>query len=332
MESNFYIFNFICISLINIFFYLIRNKLYKYIDLVDNPDGKLKNHKNKTFVIGGFIFFLTIVYLFILILFEEKNLNLYIGNNYFERTALLFGFVGMFFIGFYDDKFNLNYKTKLILSILILYVCLTLDQSLIITELKFTFTNKIFFLRDLDKFFTIFCILLFINALNLFDGIDLQSGLYILFLSLLLAFNYNINFFVFLIIPCLLFLYLNSKKEIFLGDSGTILLGFIFSYFFIKLYNFSNIKSDEIFILMMIPGIDMMRLFFLRIIGGKNPFKGDRSHIHHILLSKYNHLKTVILIQSLIIIPFLIFLIFKVQSILIILISLMIYFILISKK
>ena len=55
---------------------------------------------------------------------------------------------------------------------------------------------------------------------------------------------------------------------------------------------------------MMIPGIDMMRLFFLRIIGGKNPFKGDRSHIHHILLSKYNHLKTVILIQSLIIIPF----------------------------
>ena len=44
MESNFYILNFFCISLINIFFYLIRNKLYKYIDLVDNPDEKLKIH------------------------------------------------------------------------------------------------------------------------------------------------------------------------------------------------------------------------------------------------------------------------------------------------
>ena len=110
------------------------------------------------------------------------------------------------------------------------------------------------------------------------------------------------------------------------------MLGFIFSYFFIKLYNFSNIKSDEIFILMMIPGFDMMRLFFLRIIGGKNPFKGDRNHIHHILLLKYNHLKTVIFIQSLIIIPFLLFLIFKSESIFIIIISLIIYFILISRK
>ena len=65
------------------------------------------------------------------------------------------------------------------------------------------------------------------NALNLFDGIDLQSGSYILIIFVFFFILLNIEFLIILILSCILFLYLNYKREIFLGDSGTILIGFI---------------------------------------------------------------------------------------------------------
>ena len=332
MESNFYYLNFIIIFVINIFFYLNRNIIYKYFNLVDKPDGKLKIHKSKIFAIGGLIFFITIISYFLLSFLNESSFSQYTGSSYFEKTALLFGIMGMFFLGFYDDKYNLDYQVKIILSSLIMYICLSIDESLIITKLEFTFVDKILYLRELDKFITILFILLFINALNLFDGLDLQSGSYIFILVSIFSFYFKINFFIFLLIPSIIFLYLNFKKEIFLGDSGSLLLGFIFSYFLIKLYNFTSIKSDQLFILMMVPGIDMMRLFFLRIIRGKNPFKGDRNHIHHILLSKFGFLKTLLLTQSLIILSIFSLLIMKIPSLIIIFFTLMIYFFLIYKN
>ena len=81
-------------------------------------------------------------------------------------------------------------------------------------------------------------------------------------------------------------MFLNHKQKSFLGDSGTYLLAFIFSYFFIKLYNqTSTIQVDKIVLFMIIPGIDLIRLFTLRIIRGRNPFSPDRNHLHHIINS-----------------------------------------------
>ena len=54
---------------------------------------------------------------------------------------------------------------------------------------------------------------------------------------------------------------------------------------------------------MLIPGIDMMRLFIFRLINNKNPFQPDKDHIHHLLLKKYGFTKTFLYIQSLIYIP-----------------------------
>ena len=53
-------------------------------------------------------------------------------------------------------------------------------------------------------------------------------------------------------------------------------------------YQTGKLISEEIFLLMMIPGIDMFRLFVERIARKKNPFKGDRNHLHHILLNSFS--------------------------------------------
>ena len=105
-------------------------------------------------------------------------------------------------------------------------------------------------------------------------------------------------------ISLLFFLYLNKKNRSFLGDSGSYLLAFLFSYFFIKFYNQENqIYTDHIVLFMIIPGLDLMRLFIIRIYNGKNPFTPDRKHLHHILLSKHNIYITNLLTQLLIILP-----------------------------
>ena len=54
--------------------------------------------------------------------------------------------------------------------------------------------------------------------------------------------------------------------------------------------------SDQIFILKMVPGIDMFRLFMFRILKKKNPFRPDNLHIHHILLEKFSYMQTILII------------------------------------
>ena len=101
------------------------------------------------------------------------------------------------------------------------------------------------------------------------------------------------------IIANIVFLYLNFKNKIYLGDNGVFINSFIISYFIIKSYNYnieSALKSDEILLLFLIPALDLIRLFISRIMNLKNPFSGDRNHIHHLLLNKLGNIYLVNLI------------------------------------
>ena len=57
-----------------------------------------------------------------------------------------------------------------------------------------------------------------------------------------------------------------------------------------------NYFVEEIFLYMLIPGIDMIRLAVLRILNNKSPMEGDNNHIHHLLLRRFNYKKSVIII------------------------------------
>jgi len=139
----------------------------------------------------------------------------------------------------------------------------------------------------------------------MFDGINLQSSIYSLFI---LVYFFSLNseslLIALLIIFTLFFICLNHLNKSFLGDSGTLLISFMLSVFFIKLFNEKKIiYSDEILIFMLVPGLDMIRLFFERIKNKRNPFSFDRLHLHHLLLRRLNYFKTILTIMLLIIIP-----------------------------
>ena len=96
----------------------------------------------------------------------------------------------------------------------------------------------------------------------MFDGINLQSSSYSLII--LIYFLYLVPQTILVIFVYIHFVFYVSKllNKSFLGDSGTLLISFILSFIFIKLFNNQIIlNSDEILIYMLIPGIDMIRLF-----------------------------------------------------------------------
>jgi UDP-N-acetylmuramyl pentapeptide phosphotransferase/UDP-N-acetylglucosamine-1-phosphate transferase len=124
----------------------------------------------------------------------------------------------------------------------------------------------------------------------MFDGINLQT---ILYSTLLLVANLILMgdiIFVFYLLPIIICVAaLNYKNKLFLGDNGTLLIGFILSCFFILNYNnLAIFYADSIFIFMMLPGLEVLRLAVSRILKKRNPFSADRMHIHHLLLKRFS--------------------------------------------
>ena len=293
---------FILIFLINLILFYNFEKLSKLLNIYDKPDNILKKHSKTAFPLGGIILYLNLIFLFIVDIITTE-INIY-GIDQINFIIFFIATSLIFLVGFFDDKFNFNYSIKFYLLSIILVVILLLDKSLQINDLRLSIINLQISIDYIQIFITTFFILLFINALNMFDGINLQVGFYT-FIICLFLFYINPNNIIFLYIICFLifFLFYNHLKNIFLGNSGSMLISFLLSYYFIKYYNLEYFSySENIYIFMCIPGLDMFRLFVERILKNKNPFKGDNNHLHHILLKNLGFLKTTVLIQLLILI------------------------------
>jgi len=291
------------IILLNIFIYFNINLLIKKFNIFDKPN-KNKIHKKKISIIGGTVLFTNIV---IFLIYSKINLiNYFSYNNEFISFFIIIS--GFYLVGLYDDKYRLSPLSRIILMTFILYISMILNNSLQITKIEFSFIDKKLYLNDLSIFFSIISILIFTYSLNMFDGINLQSITYSIFIFLIFYLLSKFEIFYLIIIICLSFLFiLNLKNKIFLGDSGIYILGGFISFVIITEYNKQSIKffADDIFILMMIPGLDFIRVFVERICKGKNPFSGDKSHLHHLMIDKLGFLKSYLLVIILYLSPFL---------------------------
>lgn len=291
IDSNSFLIIIFC--LINFILFKNINSIRKIIRISDRPNYR-KIHKKPVPILGG-TYLIINIFLYIAIFNNQINL-------FYNSTGLLTGLILFFFLGLIDDKKPIGSNNKLIISSFFLIIVLFLDPHVIIKNLEFSFIDKVLGLKEFNNIFTILCFLLFINAFNMFDGINCQSGIYSIFLLLNLFFFNNTNHILIIILIFLVFfIYYNYHTRIFLGDGGSLTLGFLFSYFFINNYNLNYILyADEIFLLMFLPGIDMFRVYLQRLINKKNPFLPDRNHLHHYLIEKFGLNKSLV-IQSLII-------------------------------
>ncbi len=315
---------------INLFFFIYFSRIKVFYLNIDRPNKKRKFHPKPTPLAGGtLIFFNLIIYFFI-----YKFSNAQIEKEIFFNDESSFNYFIMissmiFLLGFVDDKMNLKANFKFLILTFAILILLILDNDLIIKDIKFSFHDRVFSLDTFAIFFSVFCLLVFINAFNMFDGINLQSGLYSILIFTCIIFFYSNSLLIkILIISLICFSYLNFKDKTFLGDSGTLLISFIIGYLFIKLYNLKYINyADEITLYMLIPGLDLIRLFIIRIVNKKNPLSSDRNHLHHILINKFSFKKTLLIIFSLIFLPIVLNYL-EIYKLISILITVLLYFVL----
>tara|TARA_Y100001958_G_C21131751_1_gene472886 strand:+ start:31 stop:561 length:531 start_codon:yes stop_codon:yes gene_type:complete len=165
------------------------------------------------------------------------------------------------------------------------------------------------------------------------DGINGLSGSIFLILFFFILIKSGFEPIYLTIIFCLLiFLIFNFKNKFFMGDSGIYFLSIFFGLNIITISNDNIIYTEEIFLIMMIPGIDMLRLFIIRIKNKKNPFKPDRLHIHHLIENKTkSKLKTLFIIISIIYIPILLMTFVNINTNYLILFSIFLYSVVIYK-
>ena len=267
------------IFLINFFFLFNLNQISKKISIFDCPDKKLKVHSKKVFIGGGIVFYITFFFIYLF--------NIFFFDYYFIKISTFLLASLIFLLGLYDDIFKLNYLYKFFFLTVILTFSFVADESILVNNLRFSFTEYELNLGNYSYFFTLICFLLFLNSINLFDGINLQCGTYFLSIFIFFYFITGNYLFLFFLIPIVFFLYMNFRNKMFLGDSGSLFIAFIVGYFSIILYQKDFFKSDDIIILMIVPGFDMFRLFVHRILKKKNPFKGDLNHLHHLLKKNF---------------------------------------------
>ena len=200
--------------------------------------------------------------------------------------------------------------------------------------LRFSFVENKILLQNFSVIFTIFSIFIFINALNMYDGSNGQLGIYVLVFILYLSFKTGSLFTFNLALPIIFFIYLNLKNLTFAGNSGSYFLGFFLSYIVLKIHNQTGfLTSDEIVLIMFYPVLDLVRLFFYRVINNKNPLSADRNHIHHILQEKnYNNKKIQLILFSIIILPMIVYEFTKINIIIIFFLKAFFYYMIISKK
>lgn len=319
--------------LINFFLIKYFNIIAKKINLFDIPDQVRKTHKDKVAPIGGIIVFFNLLIFLIYNLINFFFIEKVLLNFKFDELFFFYLFISLFFIiGFIDDKLNISSTKKLFFFSLNIFLFLSINNIYVIERLNFSFFSKTIDIAYVSFLFTILCYLLFINAFNMYDGINLQSGLYAVFIFFIFLYKgIYVEISILIIISLIFFLYLNFKNKCFLGDNGSLLVSSIICYFFVKSSTTNNFFfPDEIFLIMMIPGIELLRLAFLRLLKGKHPFSADRNHIHHILLNNFGLTKTIIILNLIVILPYIFFIIFG-QIIFIICFTLFIYSYLVVK-
>lgn len=315
------IFSFLTIFTINKF----RDKISKRTKLIDHPDSMRKFHTRSVPLLGGIMIFSSylLIHLYLVFFHDLNKISL----------IVFFSCLSCFLLGLMDDAKGISYRYKFLILIIIFCLSISLEVNLQINKIYISTLNKELYLNYLSFPFTIFCLLLLINAVNLIDGINgLCISVSIIFISwIMLTFQNTQLFNIVLILSLFYILLLNLKNYIFLGDAGSLFLGSLIGLNLISNYNLQISKVhfpvEDIFIALMLPGLDMLRVFASRIFNKKNPFSADRSHLHHLLLAcKVSQLKALLLFLILIIAPILINQYTEIPQITIIAVSAFLYF------
>ena len=280
---------------------MLRNYAKKFNILVDIPDRSRKFHKRPTPLTGG-IGILVALLISGKLYIDLNNLTGYVPEFTFQLMVISIPLLILFL---FDDFKGLRPLFRILIQIF-------LSTYLIIsTGIYLESLGDLFGFGDINLGFfsipvTIFCVVGIMNAFNMMDGINgLCSGcamLALVFMGFYSGLIYD-SMLVLIIGSMIGFVLFNlgifgKKREVFLGDSGSNLVGFWVAW--VAIYaSQSQIYSIEpitVVWFVAIPLLDCIGLIFSRISKGKSWSTAGRDHIHHKLMKKFTSKRTLFLI------------------------------------
>ncbi len=271
--------------------YLVKSK-----NLMDEPIDR-SMHTAKTPTLGGVGMFITFSLTLI-------GLGMVMGLSQAELIKLLSiiaASITLMFLGIKDDLVGLAPKKKFMIQILAALMVIVL------TDVRIASCYGLLGLEELPYIvsvaFSVFVFLAVINAFNLIDGIDGLAGTIGVIVTATFGGFYILNerylmvIISFALIGALIgFLRFNlsGRRKIFMGDSGSMFIGFILAYQAISFLEFNattvtpytvHVAPIMAMAILSYPILDTLRVFTIRIAQKRSPFSADRNHIHHRLLA-----------------------------------------------
>ena len=259
--------------------------------LFDMPDARKVHHSPIT-PLGGLGIFAGFIFGCLLTI----HFNQYADLQYFMAAAFV-----IFFLGLKDDILVISPIKKFIGQVLAAFIIIYYGN------IQIRSMNGFLGIYQLPEMFslllTYFAVIVVINSFNLIDGVDGLAGS----LGLLSTVIFGVYFLRIGMLPysviafslagsLLAFLIFNFQPaKIFMGDTGSLLVGTINAILVVKFINVANSSNVSFpinaspavgFTILMIPLLDTLRVFGIRILHRRSPFSPDRNHIHHLLLDR----------------------------------------------
>lgn len=258
-------------------------------NLVDVP-GRRKIHKNIVPSLGGVG----------IIAGWAISISIWLTlSGIIEYKYVLAGMGILFITGIRDDLIPISARIKLLAQILATTIVL-------LSGVMINSAYGLFGIEELDitlkVFFTLGFIIFFTNSFNLIDGLDGLAGSVALVISSFFSVWFYINESYYLAIISVAtvgaiigFLYYNwQPAKIFMGDTGALSVGFLFSILMILFLNENTALSNEWYkfnsplaamvAILFVPLFDTSRIIVVRLVKRKSPFKPDKNHTHHVLM------------------------------------------------
>jgi len=216
--------------------------------------------------------------------------------QYFFAAAIV-----IFFIGLKDDLIVLSATKKFIGQVI------TASILIHLADIRITSMHGLFGFYEVSEGFSIalsyLTIIVVINSFNLIDGVDGLAGTLGLLSTLLFGvYFFAINMPAYSLLAfamagsLLAFLIFNHHPaKIFMGDSGSLMIGLVNAILVIKFITVADSRAIAIpiessvavgFAILIIPLLDTLRVFSIRIFNGNSPFTPDKNHVHHLLLER----------------------------------------------
>ena len=218
-----------------------------------------------------------------------------------STALMMLGASMIYALGIFDDLLDLPAKLKF-------FILMVASAFVPLCNLYISNLEGIFGIYEIPLWLsyplTVLVIMTIVNAINLIDGIDgLASGISIIILAVLTFLFVNLRSVLFSVISagllgsvltffCYNFFGHVGRHKIFMGDAGSLILGYVMSYLAIK---YMMLTEQDIYTdtnplliplsLFIVPVFDLIRVAFTRLLNGEPMFKADKRHIHHMLMA-----------------------------------------------